>query len=144
MRGLGIAMPENCCVVMQAPYSTQPPEGSDRLTNLGSSAAQEGTVALPDPPTASKSAEAKPGDAAPEAAHEIASGQMPAAAAARGEQENGEGDVHYDALDGAQRTKISTTDIGHVICVTEPPKLCERVAHVAVDSPDIYHMPFGL
>ncbi|KAK9901312.1 hypothetical protein WJX75_005857 [Coccomyxa subellipsoidea] len=89
--------------MVQAPYSTQPPEGSDRLTNLGSSvnepgssAAREGTEALPDQATASKSAEAKPGDAAPDAAHEIASGQMPAAAAARGD---GEGDVYYDALD---------------------------------------------
>jgi hypothetical protein len=127
MRDLGIAMPEvSCCIVVQAPYSTQPPEGSDRLTNLGSSvnepgssAAREGTEALPDQATASKSAEAKPGDAAPDAAHEIASGQMPAAAAARGD---GEGDVYYDALDGAQRSKIPTTDNGHVVCVTEPPR----------------------
>lgn len=131
MRVLGIAMPEvSCCVVMQAPYSTQPPEGSDRLTNLdssvnepGSSAAREGTEALPDQATASKSAKAQPGDGAPEAAHEKASDQMPAAAAARGEREDGEGDVYYDALDGVQRLKIPTTDIGHVVCVTEPSKL---------------------
>ena len=115
---------------MQAPYSTQPPEVSDRLTYLGSSvnepgssAAREGTEALPDQATASKSAEAQPGDAAPEAAHKKASGQMPAGAAPRGELEDGEGDVYYDALDGAQRSKISTTDIGHVVCVTEPLKL---------------------
>ena len=98
---------EPCCILAQAPYSVQPPEGSNWGSEPGSSAAQdagpEGTDTPPDQATTSQSAE--PDQAGPKTAHENASGQTHEATSAKGKLEDGEGDVYYDALEG-MRTNI--------------------------------------
>ncbi len=94
-------------IAMQAPYSTQQLE---EAAQPGSSAAQvalsAGRAAVPDQATSSQSGQLQPSTAATEAGSYGEAAQTSESATAGGQQEGGEDDVYYDALDGTQHQRF--------------------------------------
>ena len=85
---------------MQAPYSRQ------QLEEAAQVALPAGRAAVPDQATSSQSGQLQPSTAATEAGSYGEAAQTSEAATAGGQQEGGEDNVYYDALDGTQHLRF--------------------------------------